>query len=507
MEASTEGAVHINRNDVQGNLVGFNKDHQRFVFLQFPDTANGRAFLASIQPDLASTSEVLMFNQLHKEIHVRRGGATQIVESTWTNLALTFTGLQALGADGLDTFPEEFKQGMAARAQEIGDLDDSAPGGWVAPFGQQIHAMAIIAADTIEDLESGDERLAAKCQAHAITELGHLDGNTRPDPNRGHEHFGFKDGISQPGIAGLTRSSKVGQDVIATGEFVIGYLDQDGHLSGQPVPVPEPGQPGYSSDAPPADQPLPDWAKNGSFVVFRRLRQNVQAFNDFLAQEASQVGLEPEQFASKLVGRWRSGAPLERTRDQAADFDPTVVDPSAADPSVLSDREINNFDYDPHDGDGHLVPRAAHIRKANPRNEEPPGKEESNRHRILRRGIPYGPEFQPGEPPYPGAGPVPDTQDRGLLFLCYQSSLVRGFEFVQSQWANKPDFPQPGDGRDPIISQDVSEREFSLPPRNPHLLMQRWVQMTGGQYFFAPSISAVGHLVQAVSPAGNSTSP
>ena len=179
MEASTGAAAHIERHDVQGNLVGFNKDHQRFVFLQFPDAANGREFLASIQPDLASATEMLLFNQLHKEIHVRRGGATQIVESTWTNLALTFTGLQALGADGLDTFPEEFKQGMAARAQEIGDLDDSAPGGWVAPFGQQIHAMAIVAADTIEDLESGDGRLAAKCQAHDITELGHLDGVDR----------------------------------------------------------------------------------------------------------------------------------------------------------------------------------------------------------------------------------------------------------------------------------------------------------------------------------------
>jgi Dyp-type peroxidase family len=500
MEASTAppAVPHINRDNVQGNLAGFNKDHQRFVFLQFPDAGNGRAFLADVEHDLSSAKEVLQFNRLHKEIHERRGGATQIVESTWTNLALTFTCLQTLAADGLDAFPDEFKRGMAARGRELGDVDDSAPAGWVSPFGQQIHAMAIIAADTLEDLEAGYQRLVAKCQAHSVIELGRHDGSTRSDPNRGHEHFGFKDGISQPGIAGLTKSNKTGQDVIAAGEFLIGYADQDGHVSGQPVPAPPPGDPSYNPIAPPpSGLPLPDWAKDGSFVVFRRLRQNVQAFNDFISQQAGGVGLDPEPFAAKLVGRWKSGAPLERTPNQPADFDPTTADPSSADPSVLSDHQINNFEYDPHDADGHFMPRAAHIRKMNPRNEQPPGKEVSNRHRILRRGIPYGPEFQPGEPPYPGAGPVPDTQDRGLLFLCYQGSLARGFEFIQSQWANKPDFPQPGDGRDPIISQDVAEREFNLPPQNPHLLMQRWVQTTGGEYFFAPSISAIRRLGQA----------
>lgn len=499
MEASSGNPVDpsIDRHDLQGNVVGFNKDHQRFVFLQFPDTANGRAFLADIEHDLASVAEVLAFNRLHKEIHERRGGATQIVESTWTNLALSFAGLQTITATGVEAFPEEFKQGMAARAQQLGDVDDSAPSQWVSPFGQSIHAMAIIAADTAEDLGSGYQRLTQKLQTHSVTELGHQDGSSRPDPNRGHEHFGFKDGISQPGIAGLTRPSKSGQDIIAAGEFLIGYPDQDGNITGDPLPVPQPGQPGYSPIAPPPpDQPPPDWAKNGSFVVFRRLRQNVQAFNDFIAQQADQLGLDRDLFAAKLVGRWKSGAPLERTQGQSEGLDPTTADPSIADPSILSDGKINNFDFDPDDADGHLMPRAAHIRKMNPRNEQPPGKAESDRHRILRRGIPYGPEFIQGEPAYPGAGSVPDSQDRGLLFACYQGSLSRGFEFVQSQWANKPEFPQTGDGRDPIISQDTSAPEFNLPPQNPHVIMQRWVQTTGGEYFFAPAISAIRQLAQ-----------
>jgi Dyp-type peroxidase family len=500
MEA-VSGVGHIDRKEVQGNIAGFNKDHQRFAFLQFPDQASARAFLAEVEPDISSASEVLRFNALHKEIHVRRGGATQIVESTWTNLLLSFSGLQVLAAPGLNAFPEEFKEGMSARAQVLGDVDDSAPANWVVPFGQPIHALVIVAADTPEDLEAGYQRLIAKCQAHNVAELDpHQDGNTRPDPSRGHEHFGFKDGISQPGIAGLTTSSKAGTDTIAGGEFLIGYPDQDGHMSGEPLQAAQPGQPGYNPVAPPPPpEPLPAWAKNGSFAVFRRLRQNVQAFNEFIAQQAPQVGLDPEVFSAKLVGRYKSGAPLERTRHQPPDFDPTTGDPSVADPSVLSDEEINDFDYEPQDADGHIVPRAAHIRKTNPRSEQPPGKAESDRHRILRRGIPYGPEVQPGEPPYPGAGAVPDNQDRGLVFLCYQASITRGFEFIQAQWANQPNFPQQEDGRDPIISQDVPEREFNLPPQNPHLLMQRWVQTTGGEYFFAPSISALRQLGQGAS--------
>jgi Dyp-type peroxidase family len=485
-------ANHPNRRDIQGNVVGFNKDHQRFVLLAFADQASGRAFLGELEPDLASAWEVLRFNELFKEIHTRRGGASDI-EASWTNLCLTFAGLELLGAHGLEAFPEEFRQGMVARAAIIGDVEDSDPTNWRPHLHEGIHAMVILAADAREDLDRSYQHLQGKMQAHGVSELGHEDGNVREGQNRGREHFGFKDGISQPGIADITRSSKRGQDEIATGEFLIGYPDQDGNVSGQPVAAPQPDQPGYNPIAPPPPPaPIPVWAHDGSFVVFRRLRQNVQAFDDFIVQQAGVVGGNPELLGAKLVGRWRSGAPLERTRDQAADFDPAAGDPAVADPSILSDSKINNFDYDPQDADGHLVPRAAHIRKVNPRGGQPPGREDSNRHRILRRGVPYGPEFQPGEPPYPGGPSVPDDQDRGLLFVCYQSSLARGFEFIQSQWANRQDFPQPNDGRDPIIAQDVATRELTAP--NIHLSMARWVQTTGGAYFFSPSLSAIRQL-------------
>jgi Dyp-type peroxidase family len=485
--------AHPNLKDIQGNLVGFNKDHQRLLFTNFADAAAGKAFLAAIEPYIATASEVRLFNQLYKEISGRKGEVRGAVESTWVNLALSSAGFDFLDLD-VSAFPEEFRLGMAARAGLVGDAGPSDPSNWAAPFnaGARIHALLILAADTEDDLEGGTTWVRAIMAEHNVTEVGTQDGQVRDGANRGHEHFGFKDGISQPFIPGLTAGqNKQGSDVIAAGEFLIGYADEDRHISGQPMPSPTPDQPGYNPVAPPPPPaPMPEWARNGSFLVYRRLRQNVEGFNRSVAELAPQLTLPPEAIGAKLVGRWASGAPLERVPGEHTDRNPANGDPGLTDPLLLSDEKINNFDYQAHDADGHVVPRAAHIRKSNPRDEEPPGRAVANRHRILRRGIPYGPEFQPSEPPYPGAGPVPDSQDRGLLFVCYQASIADGFEFVQSQWVNKPDFPQANDGRDPIISQDAEPRSMTIPPHGP-LPMAQWVQTTGGDYFFAPPISAL----------------
>jgi Dyp-type peroxidase family len=231
--------------------------------------------------------------------------------------------------------------------------------------------------------------------------------------------------------------------------------------------------------------------------VYRRLRQDVGGFISFVTSEAETLGITPDQLGAKLVGRWKTGAPLEHVPGEPPDLDTAAADPSNAHPNVLDANHINNFGYLEHDADGHLTPRAAHIRKAYPRDEPPPGAEEANRHRILRRGIVYGAEFDPSEPAY-GTDPVPADQDRGLLFLCYQSSIPRGFEFIQTSWANQPDFPQPGDGEDPIISQNVEHPPFTLPP-NTHLATNRWVTTTGGEYFFAPAISALKLIGEASS--------
>lgn len=482
----------LDPSNIQGNLAGFNKDHQRFLFLKFPNKAAGQAFLLAVVDDVATCAEVQAFNALFKQVYSRRHCPERgVVESTWLNLAISFSGLTVLEAPEAASFPDEFKAGMKARAEAIGDVDASAPTGeasaWVEPFKQpDIHAIALLASDDPDDLHEETEHLRRHIGETGIEELGVVDGNTRGS-EPGHEHFGFKDGISQPTIDGITSPAKPGEDVIPPGEFILGHPGFD-----QAPPPPPAG--GYDPVQPPAPPAAPGWSADGSFLVFRRLRQDVQGFNDFLAREAPAHELSEPLLGAKLVGRYKSGAPLERTRDQDPGFDPQADDPAAVDPSILDDAKIDNFDYD-QDPDGKLVPRAAHIRKTNPRSAQPPGKDESNRHRILRRGVPYGPDFAPGEAAY-GQGPVPDNQDRGLLFLCYQSSIARGFEFVQSQWANQDNFPLNEDGRDPIISQDVADPKFTLPrdPEALHLTLARWVITTGGEYFFSPSISGLKSL-------------
>lgn len=401
---------------------------------------------------------------------------------------ISASGLAVLAAPGLDSLPEEFRLGMKSRASILGDVDQSAPESWVAPFQQEIHAMAILASDDPNDLEEEHQHLRRHIAESGVTELGLVDGNTRT-PEPGHEHFGFKDGISQPAIAGVTSDAKPGEDVIAPGEFILGQPSPGEPAEPPPVPAGA-----YSPTPPPAQPAPPDWTANGSYLVFRRLFQDVQGFKDFVTRTSAENSMTEDLLGAKLVGRYKSGAPLEKTRGAASGLDPESPEAAAADSPALASDEIDNFDYD-QDPDGKLMPRAAHIRKTNPRSAVPPGKDESNRHRILRRGIPYGPEIVPGETPYGGGAPV-DGQDRGLLFLCYQSSIANGFEFIQSQWANQDNFPHEGDGRDPIISQDQAEPKFTIPRGEDalHLTLARWVITTGGEYFFSPSITGIKQL-------------
>jgi Dyp-type peroxidase family len=482
---------------IQGNIAGFNKDHQRFVYLLFADAASGRAFLADIADDIATCVEVGSFNALFKAVNERRDGAERgTVESTWLNIALTFAGLDTVGASGLENLAPEFKAGMASRASVIGDVEDSSPDSWVAPFQEPLHAVAIIASDTQMGVEREHAHLRLHLEAHGVTEVAYEDGNVRPGINSGHEHFGFKDGISQPGIKGLTpEPASPGQDLLAPGAFILGYETPSEAQAPPPAPPPGPGEPGYPpapSPTPPPPPPAPPaWTINGSYLVIRRLRQNVPAFNAFLTSESGRLGIPAEVLGAKLVGRYRSGAPLELTNDEPqSGFDPSTGDPSADDPSLLTEAKINNFDYQGPDADGHLVPRAAHIRKAYPRDQQPPGENGSNEHRILRRGIPYGPELKPGEAPYQAGAQVPPAEERGLIFACYQASIAEQFEFIQAKWANSANFPQEGDGNDPIISQNEPAAEFNLPTHG-KLTLARWVITRGGEYFFSPSVEAL----------------
>src|SRR5947209_20523646 len=122
----------INLENIQGNILGgFLKDHREMLFLQFTDPDGARTWLGEMISNISSSDEVIAFNQLFKLIRAKKG-IEGVVKATWTNIAFTFTGLQALGVSEyyLDQFPDAFKEGMAARADKLGDTGASAPDQW-----------------------------------------------------------------------------------------------------------------------------------------------------------------------------------------------------------------------------------------------------------------------------------------------------------------------------------------------------------------------------------------
>jgi Dyp-type peroxidase family len=484
MEAGTTGTTEpLALDQIQGNIAGFNKPLQSFIALHFDDATKGRDFVHAVLREVDTCAAVDAFNRRYKW-HVKRGKKPPTSE--WFNLLFSAKGLEAIEAPELEQFEAVFREGMRARAGEIGDTGKSDPGGWIEPFQAEIHAVVILAADTPEGLTHWQERVGNHAHAHHVSVLGRIDGRVREGEAHGHEHFGFKDGVSQPGVAGLTEEAKPGQQLLPAGEFILG-LPRLGEAEA-PRPV------GYEPAPPPARPPFPSWAVNGSYAVLRQLRQDVGAFHAFLSENASATGGSEDLLGAKLVGRYKNGAPLEMTRAEAEAHagDEFVPPPEEA---RAEEAVANDFGYLPQDPDGDLVPRGAHIRKVFPRDEEPPGRPEAERHRILRRGIPFGQDLPEGGGGYGEATPPPD-EDRGLIFLCYQGSIEEQFEVVQRRWANNGEgpFPQPGDSQDPIISQDESDPTFDMPPDHAgeaHLAVKRWVFTIGGEYLFAPSVDGL----------------
>lgn len=486
--------------NIQGNiLAGFNKDLQSFLFLRLPEGPDARIWLASVVTEVATTSEVLAFNQLFKQLRARRGHETGTVEATWMNLALTHAGLRVLGVpeEELALFPQEFQDGLRAHAEALGHVGASAPDQWLDVFkNDDVHVILIVAADDQDDLDETALRYLDGMAQHGVSLLAKFDGRARQD-EPGHEHFGFKDGVSQPGIADFTEPLQPGQDAIAPGEFVLGYEMQP------PPPTPPAPPPVGQYGAPPPPVPEPDpssgttsmagppWTADGSFLVFERLRQDVKGFKDAVGLVALAQNRSPELVGAKLVGRHKSGCPLERIAS-LPDAEASNDDLGISQPEILGPEHINDFEYEPDDADGHLVPRGAHIRKTYPRNEQTPGGGEADtqRHRLLRRGIAYGESYHEGAPV---DSPANAAADRGLLFAAYQTSIARQFEVVQAQWVNGSDFPQPADGGDPILSENGAT--VKVPGFDPDSqTFQPFVMMTGGGYFFTPSISALTQL-------------
>ncbi len=516
------------RRNIQGNIIpGFNKDHQHFLFYRITDVSGAKKFLRAMAPVITSMDEVLEFVRAHRALRLKLGVAEPPgLKAAWVNIAFSCRGIEKLGAGTGEQFGEQsFRQGLAERSTYLGDpTDPSHPGHrnrWrVGGPHNEADILLIVAGDTTADL---DRRVGAVRRSAGTARLDLIfeqRGDTLPGNLRGHEHFGFKDGVSQPGIRG--KASDAPGDFI-TPHYIVAAGEQDQHpfvfaKPGQPLVWPgqfllgEPRQgPNRAHQKSTVATNFPSWAARGSYLVCRRLEQDVAAFWNFVAEAASRVGVPPLTLAAKLVGRWPSGAPLMRA--PASDNAALAGDPFANNHFVFDDdtrpasmRAISGyagdtFDQAKADMLGAVCPHFAHIRKANPRDSATDlGKLEDTLTRlILRRGIPFGPPVVGVKRPSPKLL----AQERGLMFVCYGSSIENQFEFLTRRWANSAIQPNLG-GHDPIIGQRDQRgdraRTIDFPTSSGPVrvtLDAEWVTPTGGGYFFAPPIAALTNVLGA----------
>ena len=424
-------------------------------------------FLISRPRALAARYEFLTFRQSAGAREWLKGilekvGTAKAVESNdsytrWVSVAFTWNGLRVLGVDetSLATFPEEFRQGMAARAEIIGATGDNHPTHWVGGLASpDLHAIVVLfARDAAERERCRQEHREYLLQCDGVKVLSSLDLEAIPPFTYAHEHFGYRDRLSQPYIKGIDGEPTPGSGpAVNAGEFFLGYPDENG---------------------PPTGLPQPEiLSHNGSYLAYLRLEEHVGAFRDFLRQH----GETPEQqewIAAKLMGRWRSGAPL-------------VLAPDKDDPELGGDMQrTNDFNYAKMDPYGYGCPLGSHIRRMNPRDTAA----NMQRRRMIRRGGTYGPPLPEGKPE--------DGVERGIAAFVGCASLVRQFEFAMNVWANDPNFHELGNERDPIFGTQDGTYDMTIPKRPIRRKitgLPSFTTLRGGAYFFLPGIRALRYL-------------
>jgi Dyp-type peroxidase family len=513
--------------EIQGNsLAGFKNDHQMFLFAVIENIASAKDWLKKQVPRVATLAQVAPHNQDFKRLK-RLQGTDPNLKATWINLAFSAPGLAKLTSnDQIKGFSTSFLNGLDISSSLLGDPTDPTAEGnpkqWKVGGPQNVaDLLVILSADEPDDLDTVTAELKQSMYSSS-------NGGNRPfnplfeqrcavrSDLPGHEHFGFKDGISQPAARGrLTSGSgfflsprvidpsdprsalfaEPGQPLVWPGQFVLGYQLQDSHNALNPLP---------------GVTPSPPWAKNGSYVVVRRLKQDVPAFWKSVSQLAGDpkfAAFGVERLGALLVGRWQSGAPIMRTptaddlalaADDYANNNFGFKNPTSPAPIVPAmNYKGDHFLAAAGDLFGLVCPHAAHIRKANPRDlpTDTGGQNDTLTRVILRRGIPFGPPVS--NPFAPTTGDL--ANERGLMFVSYQTSLKNQFEFLLNHWANIDNQPQSG-GMDPLLGQrfDVSgtnRRVIFIPAADGSLQQTEvdstWITPTGGGYFFAPSISAL----------------
>jgi Dyp-type peroxidase family len=449
----------LNATDIQGFVLrGYNLPVARYIFLRLEDAKRARDLIHRLLSQITTGQRW-------------DGGKPQ----STLNIGFTFRGLERLELPlaTLITFPVEFQQGMGLRAELLGDMGVNAPDRWDSLWHEDhVHVWLGINGQTAEALDA--------CQAAVQSTLDETGGatllgfqnaaaqviNGKPTTS---EHFGFTDGFGNPEYLGVDRSSQPGQGKLlddgktwaplATGELLLGYADEAGELPVAPVPH--------------------LLAANGTFMVYRKLHQNLATFRTWLDRQSALYGGGKEKLAAKLIGRWRDGTPIELSSDKP-------------DSGIAQDpNRSTNFTYGA-DAAGTRCPMGAHIRRVHPRDAFGFNGRLINRRRITRRGLPYGPFAEEGQP-------VADTDDRGVIFMALNASLSRQFEFVQQQWVQYGNDSHLGNDKDVLMGNHGGHGRFVVQgdstPGNPPFVCSHlpdFVELRGGDYFFLPSITALG---------------
>jgi Dyp-type peroxidase family len=470
----------LNATDIQGFVLrGYNMPYARYCFLHFDDAQRARTLIHRLLG-------VITTGQLWDQ------GKPQ----STVNIAFTHQGLVCLDLPiaTLISFPVEFQQGMRARCGILGDAGINSVEHWDKVWREgQVHAWLGINAVSPEALDARttalktliDETRGARVLDSQDAASIVIDGKVTLK-----EHFGFTDGFGNPDYLGICRSTQPGQGKLmpdgtwaplATGELLLGYADEAGELPVAPVPS--------------------LLASNGTFMVYRKLHQNVGTFRRFLDKWAARYGAGDaaarEKLAAKFIGRWRDGTPIETSPDQP---NPAI----AQDPN-----QSTNFTYG-NDAAGTRCPVGAHIRRVNPRDAFGFQGRLINRRRITRRGLPYGPfALEDGisttnDPTALDATEL-DATDRGVIFMALNASISRQFEFIQQQWIGYGNDAHLGNEKDVLMANHSDGEKYVIQgdttASNPPFVctnLPNFVELRGGEYFFLPSITALGMIAMGL---------
>lgn len=514
----------LETNKIQGNILpGFRMPHQAIFACKIKNDSDLKTFLIYIQPKITNMKEAIGYHNeriaLAKKTQ-KFGTESFSLPNTkdlfWLNVAFGNQFISSINTD-VGALDLSYNIGLAARSFHLGDPKEQTSEGnknnWIfGNEGNEADIFLIAASDSSITLEKETAKLTSVISKYNI-EILYFEKGERLEGET--EHFGFKDGISQPEVRGYVNEDKeyITQRIISSGnenlndpefaapgkmllwpgQFILGYPKQSASHFRNPIE--------------PTEIEKSDFIKNGSFLVFRRLKQDVKTFNEetnkIYNELISTAGFEDisyEDFLAKLVGRKKDGMPIGFQNTPVAHMNNFNFKANTGNYILSTGENVASVPADP---TGNKCPMFAHIRKVNPRDLPTDQGAETNTatFRIMRRGIPFGKPYN-----FQNPNDISNQDERGLLFLCYQRSIKNQFELLTNKWMNKDSRPESLVGHDNIMGQNNEEDSggikwctFNSGGQNKRLEFKTpFIIPTGGGYFFCPSLDALQSIINAI---------